>query len=169
MYRITLTSEQRQDLQRRTRAPGLPASVRDRLEMVRLADAGWNVPRIARHLGRHAQTVRAWVKAFLTGGFPALADPPRAYRPSALTPPILAAVRTLLARSPRTWTAAQLAAWIAIEHGVQLSTSRLRIHLRRAQLSYQRTSRSLQHKQDPAAVRDGRTVLVALEKKGPPD
>jgi len=59
MYRIALTDEQRQELRQRTRQAGLAPSIRDRLEMVRLADAGWSVPRIARHLGQHEQTVRA--------------------------------------------------------------------------------------------------------------
>ena len=59
MYTVTLTDEQRQELHRRTRQPGIVPSTRDRLEMVRLSDAGWSVPTIARHLGQHEQTVRA--------------------------------------------------------------------------------------------------------------
>jgi len=40
--------------------------------------------------------------------------------------------------------------------------------LRRAGLSYKRTERSLQHKQDPAAVQEKRAALAALEKGAPP-
>src|SRR5688572_28207824 len=116
MYRITLTDDQRLDLRQRTRRPGLAPSTRDRLEMVRLSDAGWSVPRIARHLGQHEQTVRAWIKAFLTAGFAALPNKPRGGKHSALTPLILDAVRSELAKGDRTWTAAQLAAWIADYH-----------------------------------------------------
>ena len=47
MYRITLTDDQRQDLRQRTRQAGIAPSLRDRLEMVRLSDAGWSVPPIA--------------------------------------------------------------------------------------------------------------------------
>ena len=65
MYRVTLTPEQREELRQRARQAGLAPSPRDRLEMVRLADAGWGVPQIARHLGQHEQTVRTWIKAFL--------------------------------------------------------------------------------------------------------
>ena len=68
MYRITLTDEQRQDLRQRPRQAGLAPSTRDRLEMVRLSEAGWSVPKIARHLGQHEQPVRAWIKACLAGG-----------------------------------------------------------------------------------------------------
>ncbi len=168
MYRITLTDEQRQELRQRTREVGLAPSTRDRLEMVRLSDAGWSVPTIARHLGQHEQTVRAWIKAFLVGGFAALPNKPRGGQESALTPAMLAAVRSEIATGTRTWTAAQLADWVAEHHGVRLSTDRLRVHLRRAKISWQRTSRTLKHKQDPDEVAERQAVLEDLKKKGTP-
>ena len=113
MYRVTLTDEQRAELRQRTRQRGLAPSTRDRLEMVRLADAGWSAPRIARHLGQHEQTVRTWLKAFLDRGFDALPNKPRGGTSSALTPTILAAVCVELAKAERTWSAAQLTDWIA--------------------------------------------------------
>jgi transposase len=133
--------------------------------MVRLSDAGWSVPRIARHLGPHEQTVRAWIKAFLAGGVDALPNKPRGGKQSALTAAMLAAVRAEVAQGTRTWTAAQLAEWVAQRHGVRLSTDRLRVHLRRAKISWQRTSRTLKHKQDPDEVAERRAVLDNLEKK----
>jgi transposase len=165
MYRVTLTDDQRRGLHRRTRAPGLSASTRDRLEMVRLSDAGWSIPQIARHFDQHDQTVRCWIKAFLTGGFDALVDQPRGGKVSALTPAMLDALRTEVATSQRTWTAQQLADWIGDHDGLHVSTGRLRVHLKRAKLSYQRTSRSLKHKQQPDEVAEKRTLLQALEKK----
>jgi transposase len=134
--------------------------------MVRLSDAGWSVPRIARHLGQHEQTVRAWIKAFRAGGFAALPNKPRGGKESALTAPMLESVRAEVARGPRTWTAAQLAAWVAEHHGVRLSADRLRIHLRRAKISWQRTSRTLEHKQDPDEVAERQAVLDDLAKRG---
>jgi transposase len=166
MYRITLTDEQRRELRERTREVGLAPSTRDRLEMVRLSDAGWSVPHIARHLGQHEQTVRTWIKAFRAGGFAALPNKPRGGKESALSAPILESVRVEVARGTRTWTAAQLADWVAEHHGVRLSTDRLRIHLRRAQISWQRTSRTLKHKQDPDEVAEREAVLTDLAKKG---
>jgi transposase len=167
MYRISLTDEQRHELRARTRQKGLAPSTRDRLEMVRLADAGWSVPHIARHLGRHEQTVRTWIKAFVNGGgFDALPNKPRGGKQSALTAPMLESVRAEVARGTRTWTAAQLADWIAEHHGVRLSADRLRRHLRRAKISWQRTSRTLRHKQDPDEVAEREAVLTDLAKKG---
>jgi transposase len=166
MYRVALTDDQRVELRRRTHQRGLPASTRDRLEMVHLSDAGWSVPRIAHHLRQHEQTVRAWIKAFLAGGFDALPNKPRGGKHSVLTPAILDAVRAELAKGDRTWTAAQLAAWLAEHHHVRLSADRVRFHLKRAKITWQRTSRSLKHKQDPAEVAERQAVLTELAKKG---
>ncbi len=168
MYRIALTDEQRRELRERTRRAGLAPSTRDRLEMVRLADAGWSVPRIARHLGQHEHTVRPWIKAFLAGGFDALSNKPRGGKVSALTASLLESVRAEVARGTRTWTAAQVADWVAEHHGVRLSADRLRIHLRRARISWQRTSRTLRHKQDPTEVAEREAVLTDLAKRGTP-
>jgi transposase len=168
MYRVTLTPAQRAELQQRTRQRDLTPSTRDRLEMVRLSDAGWSVPRIAGHLSLHEQTVRTWIKAFLAGGFEALPNHPRGGGTSALTPAIVEAVRADVARGDRTWTARHLADHIASQYGVRLSPNRLRVHLWRANLSWQRTSTSLKHKQDPDAVAAKRAELEALEKKGMP-
>lgn len=166
MYHITLTTEQRCELRERTHQRGLAPSTRDRLEMVRLSDAGWSIPRIARHLGQHEQTVRTWIKAFLAGGFAALPNKPRGGKVSALSAAMLEHVRAELAKGTRTWTAAQLAAWVAAEHGVRLSADRLRSHLKRARISWQRTSRTLRHKQDPDEVAEREAVLTDLAKKG---
>ena len=168
MYRIALSDEHRRELRARTRQAGITPSTRDRLEMVRLSDAGWSVPRIARHLGQHEQTVRAWIKAFLAGGFDALPNKPRGGKQSALTAAMLQSVRAEVAKGGRTWTAAQLADWIAEHHGVRLSADRLRRHLRRATISWQRTSRTLRHKQDPQEVAERGAVLADLAKKGTP-
>lgn len=169
MYRVTLTADQRQELPRRTRQPGIAPSTRDRLEMVRLSDAGWSVPRIARHLGIHEQTVRLWIKAFIAGGFDALANKPRGGDTSDLTPAMLEAARAEIAKATRTWSASQVAEWIAEHHDVRISPGRMRVHLKRAKLSYQRTSRSLHHKQKPEEVAKRKSQLDELEKRGPRD
>lgn len=169
MYLVNLTDEQRLELNQRTHAPGLPASVRDRLEMVRLSDADWKIPRIARHLGQHEQTVRAWIKAFLEGGFDALSNQPRGGSTSALTLPVLEALRQELSKSERTWNASQIASWIAQEFGVRRSPDQVRRKLRQARLSYKRTNRSLRHKQNPPQVDEKKEALAALQKGAMPE
>jgi transposase len=134
--------------------------------MVRLSDAGCSIPQIADHLRQHEQTVRFWIKRFLATGFDGLLNQPRGGKQSALTPTMLEAVRQAIARSQRTCNAAQVAAWIGEQFHVPLSVGRVRHHLKQANLSYQRSSRSLRHKQNPAQVAEKKAALEVLEKKG---
>lgn len=168
MYRVRLTDEQRGELQRRTRQRGIVPSTRDRLEMIRLSDAGWSIPKIAQHLDQHEQTVRFWIKAFLAGGFDALPNQPRGGKQSRLTGAMLDDLRAAIITSQRTWTAPQIADWLADQHAIRLSPGRLRVHLKRAKLSYQRTSRTLKHKQNPDEVAEKQALLQAFEKKAMP-
>lgn len=166
MYRVILTDEQRQQLQERAHQPGIAASTRDRLEMVRLSDAGWHIPKIAVYLRQHEQTVRRWIKAFLAGGFDALQDKPRGGAVSALTPAVLLAVQKEVTTSGRTWNADQIAAFITERFGIKRTTGQVRRKLRQARYSYKRTGRHLRHQQTPEEVDQKRAQLDALQKKG---
>lgn len=168
MYRITLTDAQRVELNRRTHQADIAPSTRDRLEMIRLADAGWNVPKIAQHLGQHEQTVRFWIKAYLNGGFDALANKPRGGKTSGLTPDLLNAVVAEVGKGERTWNAGQIAAWLAERHQVHLSADWVRVHLKRADLRYKRTSRTLKHKQKAEEVAHKQAALETLKKGAMP-
>jgi transposase len=164
LYRVHLTEEQREELKRRTRAPEIKPRTRDRLEMVRLSDAGWRVPQIAVHLRVSPRRVRVWLQRFLTAGFDALPDQPHRGRPGRLTPELLEGVRQELDRGDRTWTTRQVAAWLEETHGVHLSPDHLGAMLRRAKLSCRRTEPDLGHKQDAAAVAERQADLETLEK-----
>jgi transposase len=164
LYRVHLTEEQRAELQARTRAAGIRPRTRDRLEMVRLLDAGWRVPRIASHLRRSPRRVRFWLKQFQEAGFDALVDQPPLGQTSRLTPALLACVQQELAKEDRTWTTQQLAVWLEETHGVRFSRDHLGALLRRVGLSCRRTERDLGHKQDPEQVALGQADLETLEK-----
>ena len=166
MYRVRLTDAQRDELRRRTRDPAVQPRTRDRLEMVRLADAGWSVPGIARHLGLCEATVRWWIKTFLTHSFDALPDRPHPGQKSALTPQMEEALRQELRQSQRTWTAGQLADWVAQRFGVRLTRDYLARRLKRARIAYKRTGRSLKHKQKPEEVATKQAEMAAHEKRG---
>lgn len=168
MYRVTLTDALRTELHRRAHQVGIAPSTRDRLEMVRLSDAGWSIPRIAVHLQQHEQTVRYWIKAFLQQGFDALPNQPRGGSVSMLTPALLEAVRQELEKAERTWDAKQIADWIAKRFGVRVQAGQVRRKLRQARLSYKRTSRSLRHKQDKEEVAAKKEALDTLEKGAMP-
>jgi transposase len=168
MYRVQFDDDARLELNRRAHLPTTAPSTRDRLEMLRLSDAGWSIPKIARHLQRHEQTVRHWIKVFLLEGFYALVDPPRPGKPSAITEEIRAEVRTWIQKGDRIWSARQIAEEVARVYGLRRSAKQWRRLLGKERLAYKRTSRNLKHKQDPAQVATKQAELEALQKRGTP-
>ncbi len=144
----------------------LAPAVRDRLEMVRLSDLGWSVPKIAQYLDKHEQTVRKYSKAFLESGWDALPDRPRPGRPPTLTEAHLGAVEQLLdeaaARGERTWSAPQLAQWLAATQKVRVRPKYLGERLRQRTFRWQRTKRSVQHQADPVRQAQARADLAAV-------
>jgi transposase len=153
-------------LHRRARERVVAPALRDRLEMVRLSDLGWGVPRIARYLGKHEQTVRKYIKAFLTGGWDALPDRPRPGRPPTLTEAHLLAVERLLdeaaARGERTWSAPQLARWLEQTHQVRVAPKYLGERLVARRFRWKRTKRTVQHKADPSRQAQAHANLAVL-------
>jgi len=169
MIRVALTPAQHEELWARTREPGLAARTRDRLEMVRLADAGWTVPRIVRHLGVHEQTVRKYVKAFLAEGFVALPDRLRPGRPPTVTAAHLDALEAVLDAGGRTWTTAQLVAWLDQEHGVRVHPDHLSRLLHARRFGWKRTVASVAHKRRDQQAYDAKVAeLDALKKRRVP-
>jgi transposase len=140
MYRVQLTDAQRDELQRRAHAPRVMPRTRDRLEMVRLSDAGFSIPQIARHLRISEKRVRHYIKAFLSEGFDALPDRPHPGQPSALTPAMVAALREALRQGERTWTAPQIPAWVEEQFGVRLDADWLGKQLQRARIRGRRNA-----------------------------
>jgi putative transposase len=163
MIRITMDDATRDEL-RALRRTNLPPKVRDRIEMVTLSDAGWSAPRIAEHLGYHAQTVRDLLRAFLARGIAALY--PFRSGPAPDTErfdQVAAALRELL-QEPRTWTSRQLGGALA-ERGIGLGPRQIRRHLKRMGARYRRTAQTLKHKQDPAKAERAGRVLDNLEAR----
>jgi transposase len=168
LIRVELNTEQREELRRRTRKRGTDPRTRDRLEMVRLADTGWRIPRIARHLGYHEQTVRKYIKRFIAGGFDRLPDKPHPGRRAKVTGEMLLALERLLDQSDRTWTTPQLARWLEDEYHVRVHPDHLARLLHRRGFNWKRTKRSVSHKQkDPLLQAAKAAELEELKKSGP--
>ena len=137
---------------------------RDRLEMIRLSDAGWSIPKISRYLQVDEQRVRFWIKAYLAGGFDALPDKAHLGKKSQLSPEMIEALRQEIAKGERSWTGGQLCEWVAQQYGVRLSAIHLCRLLKRPRLSYKRTTRTLDHKQKPQEVARKEADLLTLKK-----
>ena len=153
-------------MQRRARERVIAPALRDRLEMIRLSALGWRIPKIARYLDKHEQTVRKYIKAFLEAGWDALPDRPRPGRPPTLTEAHLLSVERLLdaaaAAGTRTWSAPQLAQWLAGEHCVHVTPKYLAERLAARRFRWKRTKRTVQHKADPVRQAQAQAELAAL-------
>lgn len=169
MYRVRLTDEQKQELHRRTRDKNLPPKVRDRLEMVRLSDARWSVPQIARHFQLTQSRARHWIKAFLAGGFDVLSGKKHPGPRPKLTVEVMAQLKDKAATGDRTWSSGQLAAWLAQEQSVVVTACHLCRVMSQSGLSYKRTTRTLSHKQKPEQVASKQADLETLKKGQKPD
>lgn len=163
MIRTQLNDTDRNELQA-LRRRDLPATVRDRLEMVLLSDAGWAVPRIATHLRYCAATVRAVLHAFRRWGLAALYPARRGPAPNWTRRQLVADRLTELLRQPRTWTSRQLSEALASQ-GLALSPRQLRRYLRQMSAGYRRTSSTVRHKQDPVKVAKAKGVLANLQQR----
>jgi transposase len=163
MIRIQLDTTSRDELQARRRED-LPAKTRDRLEMVLLADAGWNAARIAGHLGYNYRTVLNVLKDFLARGREALSPHRPGPAPDAARRDRVGdRLRELLGQD-RTWTSGQLAEALRAE-GIALSARQVRRHLRGLKSGYRRTASTVKHKQDPAKAKRAGVVLGHLSDR----
>src|SRR5687767_3736889 len=102
MYRVSLSEEQVAELTRLRRDPRTKPRTRDRLEMVRLANNGWSIPRIARHFEITESRVRHWIKCFLSDGFDSLSDRKGVGVKPRLTASVLEEIRQMTGQGGRT-------------------------------------------------------------------
>jgi putative transposase len=129
MIRIQLDETTRDEL-KALRRDDLPHKVRDRIEMVSLADAGWSAPKIAGHLGCHPQTVRDLLRDFRDRGVAALRPKRSGPAPDdARYVRVVAIISELLSRK-RTWSSRQVAEELALQ-GIALGARQVRRYLRR--------------------------------------
>jgi len=139
--------------------------MRDRLEMVRLSNMGQSVQQIAQVLDVHEQTVRKYLKRFISqgGDFEALADAPIPGRPAVITDEYMQALEQLLdqsAREGRTWTCRSLAGWLREQFGVVVHPRYLSERLKSRKFRWKRTLRSLKHKQKDPQLQAEATAAV---------
>ncbi|HEV2124646.1 MAG TPA: helix-turn-helix domain-containing protein [Chloroflexota bacterium] len=169
MYRVSLTAEQMEELNRLCCDCKTQPPTRTRLEMLRLAHAGWTIPRIARHFGLTESRARHWVKAFLSDGFTALENKKSPGPKRKLTPEILAHLKQVVGQDGRTWTAPQVLEWLQEQYGLVVNRTWLCEVMNQNGMRYKRTTRTLRHKQKPEQVAVKRADLETLKRGQKPD
>jgi transposase len=170
---ITVTAEERTEVEAVLRRRDLPPRLRERLEMVKAAALGQDVAAIARWSGRTPETVRHWLGRFGAGGIAALADAPRRGRPPKADATYLAAREQAVETPPRTlgqpfdvWTSRRLSDYLTQQTGTRIAPGWLRVLLHRQDFACGRPKHPLAHLQDPAEVAACAAALQAAGEKG---
>lgn len=164
MKPLEVNETERARLRHLGRAPTVGWWVRDRVEMVLLASDGWSAPRIARHLGVSAATVRRVVRAFRAHGLEALERklPGPAANEQNQRRVQQALVRLL--EQPRTWNSSQLSQALEV-HGIHLGPRQVRRYLNAMGARWRRTQLSLRHMQRTEEVERAKRRLLTLKKR----
>ena len=158
MWQRKLNEEQKQELAQWRADPTLKPAERDRVEMVALADAGWEVKAIAPHLGYHPESVRRVFRRWRRDGWQVVRHQPPGPAPDQARRDQVETALTGLLQQERTWTSRQLADALTSQQ-INLSGRQVRRYLQAVRAGYRRTYRSLKHKQDPAKVIQAQTEL----------
>ena len=170
---VQISDAERSRVEELLRQRDLPLRQRERLEMVKAASLGQELPAIALWSGRTVRTVRHWLRRFKDGGPDALLDAPRSGRPLEADASYFEALDATLATTPTAlgfpydvWTSDRLSAYLADKTGVTIAPSWLRTLLKRRGYSHGRPKHTLSHLQDPPATAACAELLAAVEKKG---
>jgi len=172
---ITVTPEERAQVEARLSRRDLSSRVRERLEMVKARGLGQDLAAICQWSGRSPRTVQCWLQRFRAEGLDGLTDQPRAGRP----PRADAAYRAALTRAVATyppelglpfdvWTSARLSAYLAETTAVRIAPGWVRVLLGQQDFVCGRPKHTLRHLRDAEEVAAcERELQAAGEKCGP--
>jgi transposase len=151
----------------------LTPRVRERLEMVKGVALGQSLDEVACWSGRTEHTVARWLAAFGAGGIAAVADAPRAGRPTRADAAYLAALEQTVETPPRAlgllfdaWTSDRLSAYLAETTGVRIAAGWIRALLARQRYRTGRPKHTLGHLQNATAKTACEHQLQAVGEKG---
>ncbi|MDQ3526105.1 MAG: helix-turn-helix domain-containing protein, partial [Chloroflexota bacterium] len=97
---IELDDDARTTIQDMLQQRQLTPRVRERLEMIKAADLGHDLPTIGAWSGRSVETVRRWLARFAAAGIAGLVDAPRPGRPVKADAAYLAALEQAVETAP---------------------------------------------------------------------
>ena len=172
---ITVTPEERVQVEVRLARRDLARRERERLEMVKACGLGQDLAAITRWSGRSPRTVQYWLGRFRHAGLDALADQPRVGRPARAD----ATYRQALERAVTTfppelglgfdvWTSGRLSAYLAETTGVRIAPGWVRVLLGQQDFVCGRPKHTLRHLRDAEEVAAcERELQAAGENRGP--
>jgi len=172
---ITISEDERQEIERALRRRDLSPRQRERLEMVKAVGLGHSATEIARWSRRDVETVRYWIRRYAVGGIGALQDAPRSGRPARADAAYHQALEEAVTTPPSSlglpfdvWTSGRLSAYLTDRTGVRIAPSWVRTLLGQHAYVHGRPKHTLHHLQDRSLTAACADLLTAVKKKGGP-
>lgn len=144
-------------------SPVVDAKIRLRASIIRLNNAGWSAPRLAKHFRRNLQSVHNDLDRFEHFGFEGLADGKAMGAKPKLTAEIEAFLHTKLGEE-RVWNSTLLGEAVEEEFGVSLKREAIRVKLLELGYSWKRSRYAPGKTTDPAVVAEHQASLETLKK-----
>lgn len=155
-----LTVDERNELQRRSRARAEPVRAVERARIILAASESEQYMQVARIVGVDKKTVRQWVDRFEACGLEGLADSARSGHPFTYTHEQRAEVVTLALTPPRElglpfgfWTFDRLEAYLNEHRGIAMKRSRIQELLVKEGLRWHHEEGWLGERVDPAFLK----------------
>ena len=147
MIHIDLMPEQRETLEKARRIRS--SNLAERCLAVLLSDQGQRVPAIAASIGRHAHTIRSWLKAYLQEGSEGLKDTPPVGRTNRKEQAALPILQPVWVKHPSEygyleagWSTTLLVDYL-YQQGLEASESTVKRALKRGGWVYQRFAKTM--------------------------
>ena len=147
MIRIQLTPEQREALEKARRI--CTSNLAECCLVVLRSDRGHSVPAIAESTGRHAHTIRSWLKAYMKGGIEGLKNTPPPGRTNHKEHEALMILQSVLAQHPSEygyleagWSTNLLVDYVS-RHDLEASESTVKRALKRGGWVYKRFAKTV--------------------------
>ncbi len=160
---LHLSAEQDEALRELEVSPHINAKIRLRASIIRLNNAGWSAPKLAKHFGRNLQSVHNDLNRFEHFGFEGLADGKATGAKSKVTDEIEAFLHTKLGED-RVWNSTLLGEAVAEKFGVDLKREAIRVKLLELGYSWKRTRYAPGKTTDRAAVAEHQASLETLKR-----
>lgn len=160
---VELSEQEDKKLLEIEKAPHFKLKVRLRVGVLRLSNQGWRVPKLAAYLGRGEESIRRDLKRWQQQGLAGLGDGTAPGQAPLVTDEIRDHLVECLAEE-RSWTAAQLAAEVALGFGVEVTAEAIRQHLKRLGYVWKRTRYVPCKTVDPELEQQHRAGLDTLKR-----
>jgi transposase len=160
---LHLSAEQDEALRELEASPVVNGKIRLRASIIRLNNAGWSAPKLAKHFGRNLQSVHNDLSRFEQLGIAGLADGKATGATPKITPEMETFMHSKLAED-RVWNSTLLGEAVEQAFGVRVKREAIRVKLLKLGYAWKRTRYAPGKQVDPEVVAEHQASLETLKR-----